>query len=120
MNQLFAGQLGEYVCVYLDDILIFSKNAAEHEEHLKEVLKMLEQNRFYAKLSKCDFIRSELLYLGHIDGAYGIRVDPAKIAAVSSGPCLRICMRCAVSWGSLVISGSLCKDMQRAAVPSQT
>ena len=86
MNQLFASQLGKYVCVYLDDILIFSKNAAEHEEHLKEVLKILEQNKFYAKLSKCDFNRSELLYLGHIVGAYGIRVDPAKIAAVSSWP----------------------------------
>ena len=86
MNQLFASQLGKYVCVYLDDILIFSKNAAEHEEHLKEVLKILEQNKFYAKLSKCDFNRSELLYLGHIVGAYGIRVDPAKKAAVSSWP----------------------------------
>ena len=86
MNQLFASQLGKYVCVYLDDILIFSKNAAEHEEHLKEVLKILEQNKFYAKLSKCDFNRSELLYLGHIVGAYGIRVDLAKIAAVSSWP----------------------------------
>ena len=86
MNQLFASQLGKYVCVYLDDIFIFSKNAAEHEEHLKEVLKILEQNKFYAKLSKCDFNRSELLYLGHIVGAYGIRVDPAEIAAVSSWP----------------------------------
>ena len=86
MNQMFAQQLGKYVCVYLDDILIFSKDAAEHEEHLKEVLSILEQNKFYAKLSKCDFNRNELLYLGHIVGAYGIRVDPAKIAAVSSWP----------------------------------
>ena len=39
MNQLFASQLGKYVCVCLDDILIFSKNAAEHEEHLKEASK---------------------------------------------------------------------------------
>ena len=46
----------------------------------------MEQNKFYAKLSKCDFNRSELLYLGHIVGTYGIRVDPAKIAAVSSWP----------------------------------
>ena len=48
MNQLFAGQLGKYVCVYLDDILIFSKKAAEHEEHLKEVSRILEHNKFYA------------------------------------------------------------------------
>ena len=71
--------------MYLDDILIFSKNAAEHEQHLAEVLDILEKNKFYAKLSKCDLNRTELLYLGHI-GAYGIKVDPAKIAAVASWP----------------------------------
>ena len=86
MNQLFASQLGRYVCVYLDDILIFSKNAEEHEKHLEEVLGILEKNKFYAKLSKCDLNRSELLYLGHIVGANGIKVDPAKIAAVASWP----------------------------------
>ena len=72
--------------MYLDDILIFSKNAAEHEQHLAEVLDILEKNKFYAKLSKCDLNRTELLYLGHIVGAYGIKVDPAKIAAVASWP----------------------------------
>ena len=86
MNELFSAQLGRYVCVYLDDILIFSKNAAEHEQHLAEVLDILEKNKFYAKLSKCDLNRTELLYLGHIVGAYGIEVDPAKIAAVASWP----------------------------------
>ena len=86
MNELFAGQLGRYVCVYLDDILIFSKNAAEHEEHLNEVLDILEKNKFFAKLSKCDLNRSELLYLGHIVGANGIKVDPAKVSAVANWP----------------------------------
>ncbi len=86
MNNLFASQLGRYVCVYLDDILIFSKNAEEHEKHLEEVLDILEKNKFYAKLSKCDLNRSELLYLGHIVGANGIKVDPAKIAAVAEWP----------------------------------
>ncbi len=86
MNKMFSSQLGRFVCVYLDDILIYSKNAAEHEVHLKEVLSILEQNKFYAKMSKCDLNKSELLYLGHIVGADGIRVDPAKVAAVSSWP----------------------------------
>ncbi len=89
MNDLFAAQLGRYVCVYLDDILIFSKNAEDHEKHLEEVLSILEKNKFFAKLSKCDFNRNELLYLGHIIGADGIKVDPAKIATVASWPAPR-------------------------------
>ncbi len=86
MNEMFSAQLGKYVCVYLDDILIFSKNAEEHERHLSEILSILEKNKFYAKLSKCDLNRSELLYLGHVVGAFGIKVDPAKVAAVASWP----------------------------------
>ena len=89
MNDLFAAQLGRYVCVYLDDILIFSKNAEDHEKHLEEVLSILEKNKFFAKLSKCDFNRNELLYLGHIIGADGMKVDPAKIATVASWPAPR-------------------------------
>lgn len=86
MNSMFSAQIGRYVCVYLDDILVYSKNAEDHEKHLTEVLSILEQNKFYAKLSKCDLNRDELLYLGHIVGAYGIRVDPAKVSAVASWP----------------------------------
>ena len=68
MNDLSAAQLGRYVCVYLDDILIFSKNAAEHEKHLEEVLSILEKNKFFAKLSKYDFNRHELLTLDMLLG----------------------------------------------------
>ena len=57
MNSMFSAQIGRYVCVYLDDILVYSKNAEDHEKHLTEVLSILEQNKFYAKLSKCDLNR---------------------------------------------------------------
>ena len=71
-----------YVVVYLDDILIFSHSAEEHVAHLRTVLERLEQHQFYCKLSKCDFFKSSVTFLGHIVSADGVRPDPRKTAAV--------------------------------------
>ena len=68
--------------VFIDDILVYSKDAEEHEQHLKIVLQTLREKKLYAKLSKCDFLLKEVSFLGHIVLAEGIRVDPTKIEAV--------------------------------------
>ena len=86
MNHIFRSQIGKYVVVYLDDILIFSRNAEEHAKHLDEVLGILEQNELFAKLSKCDLNKPELLYLGHVLGRDGIKVNPKKVESVRSWP----------------------------------
>ena len=87
MNHIFREQIAEgYVVVYLDDILIFSKYAQDHERHLDEVLGILEQNKLYAKLTKCDLNKPELLYLGHILGRDGVRVNAKKVQAVKEWP----------------------------------
>ena len=83
MNSIFSAQMHNFVVVYLDDILVFSKNAEEHE---REVLQVLRDNKLYAKLLKCDFNKSELLYLGHIVSREGLKVDPRKIEAITSWP----------------------------------
>ena len=85
MNRMF-GHLHEFCVVYLDDILIFSKTPEEHEKHLDTVLQILEREGLYAKLKKCDFNKPELLYLGHIIGRDGIKVDPAKISCIKDWP----------------------------------
>ena len=85
MNRLF-GHLHSFCVVYLDDILIFSKTPEEHLQHLETVLQILEREGLYAKLKKCDFNKSELLYLGHIIGRDGIKVDPAKISCIADWP----------------------------------
>ncbi len=72
--------------VYLDDILVFSKSPKEHAMHLRIVLDILRQNELYAKLPKCEFNKPELQFLGHIVGRHGIRMDPAKTAAISDWP----------------------------------
>jgi hypothetical protein len=68
MNSVFMDYLDKFVVVFIDDILIYSQNEQEHEEHLKKVLQRLRDCQLYAKLSKCEFWISEVLFLGPIFG----------------------------------------------------
>ena len=68
--------------VFLDDILIYSKNEKEHENHLRVVLTCLRENQLYGKLSKCSFFQKEVHYLGHIILGEGILVDLEKVKAI--------------------------------------
>ena len=84
MNRVFHPYLDQFVVVSIDDIIVYSKDAQEHEQHLKIVLQILREKQMFAKLSKCDFWLKEVSFLGHIVSAEGIRVDPAKIEAIVS------------------------------------
>ena len=86
MNSVFHAHLGKSVLVYLDDILIMSKNITEHIGHVRTVLVLLREHKLYAKLSKCSFCSPELNFLGHVISAEGIKVDPAKTAVVRAWP----------------------------------
>jgi Reverse transcriptase (RNA-dependent DNA polymerase) len=86
MNTVFGSMLNKFVCVYLDDILIFSKTEEEHFQHLEQVLSLLEQHDLKAKRTKCEFFKPELKFLGHIISAGGMRPDPKKVAAVQDWP----------------------------------
>jgi hypothetical protein len=67
------------VVVFIDDILVFSRNEEEHKEHLRIVLQKLRENQLYAKLSKCDFWLKQVSFLGHVISDGGIAVDPSKV-----------------------------------------
>ena len=82
MNRVFHPYLDQFVVVFIDDILVYSKDAQEHEHHLRIVLQTLRENQLFAKLSKCDFWLKEVSFLGHIVSAEGIRVDPVRIEAI--------------------------------------
>jgi hypothetical protein len=84
MNKLFIKYLDKFVVVFIDDILIFSKNEKEHDEHLCLVLQKLRENQLYAKLSKCEFWLKKVSFLGHIISEGGISVDPSKDKSVLS------------------------------------
>ena len=82
MNRVFRPYVDQFVVVFMDDILVYSKDAQEHEQHLRIVMETLREKKLYAKLSKCDFWLKEVSFLGHIVSVEGIRVDPIKIEAV--------------------------------------
>ena len=82
MNRVFQPYLDQFVVIFIDDILVYSKNEQEHAHHLKIVLQTIREHQLYAKLSKCDFWLKEISFLGHIVSAEGIRVDPSKIEAI--------------------------------------
>jgi hypothetical protein len=82
MDSVFMDYLDKFVVVFIDDILIYSQNEQEHEEHLGKVLQRLRDCQLYAKLSKCEFWISEILFLGHIINREGLDADPKKVTAI--------------------------------------
>jgi hypothetical protein len=82
MNSVFMDYLNKFIAVFIDDILIYSQNEQEHEEHLRKVLQRLRDCQLYAKVSKCEFWISEVLFLGHIINQDRLAMDPKKVAAI--------------------------------------
>jgi hypothetical protein len=80
MNRMLHEYLDDFIIVFLDDILIYSKSEEEHERHLNLVLEALQKNQFYAKLKKCAFWLSEVSFLGHVINQHGISVVPKNVA----------------------------------------
>ncbi|GJZ21304.1 putative reverse transcriptase domain-containing protein [Tanacetum coccineum] len=82
MNRVCKPYLDKFVIVFIDDILIYSKDRKEHEEHLKAILELLKKEELYAKFSKCEFWIPKVQFLGHVIDSKGIHVDPAKIESI--------------------------------------
>jgi hypothetical protein len=79
MNSVFMPELDKFMVVFIDDILIYSKNEEEHARHLRIVLTRLREHQLYAKFSKCTFWLEEIQFLGHVLSSKGIAVDPSKV-----------------------------------------
>jgi hypothetical protein len=82
MNFIFMSELDKFVVIFIDDILVYSKNEEEHEQHLRLILQRLRDHQLYAKFSKCAFWLKEVPFLGHIISAEGIEVDSSKVQEV--------------------------------------
>jgi hypothetical protein len=89
MNNVLDKFLDRFVSVFIDDILIYSKNREECEEHLRLILQVLGENQLYAKFSKCDFFEKQVYYLGHVISEKGVAVDPGKIRSIMEWPTLK-------------------------------
>ncbi len=86
MNKVFRDFLHRFVIVYIDDILIYSRNLAEHRHHMKQVLQKLRQHRLYLKLEKCEFHRSTVQFLSYVISQDGILMDQGKVKAIKEWP----------------------------------
>ena len=86
MNEVLVDFLDEFVVVYLDDILIFSKDETQHAVHLESVLQRLQDRKLYAKISKCEFFKTEIEFLGHIVSARGLEMTQEKVQAILDWP----------------------------------
>ncbi|CAR64332.1 YALI0E14388p2 [Yarrowia lipolytica CLIB122] len=82
MNDALRPFLNKTVCVYLDDIIVFSRNREDHKRHVREVLDALRAQKFYAKKSKCELFRKKMGFLGHVVSAAGVEPDPEKVKVV--------------------------------------
>ena len=82
MNKVFRPYLNKFLIVFIDDILVYSSSSDDHEKHLRIVLQTMRDKQLYAKLSKCEFWKDKVAFLGHVISKEGIFVDPKKIEAV--------------------------------------
>jgi hypothetical protein len=86
MMDVLRDYLDKFVLVYLDDILVYSRNPVEHQQHLRLVLEQLRRHKLYAKLSKCEFGQQSMEFLGHQVSSTGVRPLDLKLAAVRDWP----------------------------------
>ena len=82
MNEIFREHLDTFVLVYLDDILIYSKNKEEHRKHVRKVLELLRKNDLFAKPEKCAFGVDTVEYLGFVVSPEGVTMDKGKVQAI--------------------------------------
>ncbi len=94
MNEVFREFLHRFVIVYIDDILIYSRNLADHRHHVSQVLQKLRQFRLFLKLEKCEFHRPTVQFLGYIIRREGIQMDQGKVTALAEWPTPRRLRNC--------------------------
>jgi hypothetical protein len=82
MNSVFMPELDKFIVVFIDDILIYSKNLEDHARHLHIILQRLREHHLYAKFSKCELWLDTVKFLGHTISSDGISVDPSKVQEV--------------------------------------
>ena len=117
MHKVFQPYLDQFVVVFVDDILVYSKSEKEHEDHLRIVLQALREHRLYTKFNKCKFWLSEVRFLGHVISASSVSVDPKKVEAVMSWERPRSVFEICIFLGLTMYYMRFIQDFSRLAAP---
>ena len=83
MYSIFREQLDDFIVIFLDDILVYSRDLVLHVAHVRKAFTILRHHSLYAKVSKCEFFKSSVHYLGHVVSENGLSLDPAKVQSVA-------------------------------------
>ncbi|KAL0172909.1 hypothetical protein M9458_033220, partial [Cirrhinus mrigala] len=86
INEVFREFLHRFVVVYIDDIPIYSRNMADHRQHVQQVLEKLHEHRLFLKLEKCEFHQSSVQFLGYVISTEGVQMDQGKVQAIQDWP----------------------------------
>nr|GEZ55752.1 hypothetical protein [Tanacetum cinerariifolium] len=117
LRHVYKPYLDKFMIVFIDDILIYSKDEKEHEEHLKAILELLKKEELYAKFSKCEFWFPKVQFLGHVIDKQGIHVDPTKIESVKDWASLKSPTEICQFQGLAGITEDSSKDSQTSPNP---
>jgi hypothetical protein len=82
VNDVLRPYLNLFCTAYLDDILIYSENLHKHQEHVRSVLNALKEAELQLDIDKCEFYKTEVVYLSYVIGTNGVRMDPGKVQAI--------------------------------------
>jgi hypothetical protein len=107
MNDVLRPFLDDCVIVYLDDILIFSKSHEEHVKHVKQLLDVFRKEKLFLNMSKCEFGKTSIIYLGHIVGGGELKIDPSKVKFILEWPKPSNVTEVRIFWEQPNIGGSL-------------
>ena len=98
VNRVFHPYLDQFIIVFIDDILVYSKNVEQHMYHIRIVLQTLRDRHFYAKFFKYELWLNDIVFLGHVISKNDIFVDPKKLKPLSTRSNLRMSLKYKVFW----------------------
>ena len=117
INNVLRPYLDIFVIAYLDDILIYSENEAQHTRHVKQVLQALDEYSLRLKLKKCEFHKTKVNFLGYVVGANGVEISEEKIKVVKNWLTPRTVTDIQSFLGFVNFNRQFIKDFSKIAIP---